>query len=233
MLFKLIFFNLFLFLVLSLNTWAATSTDFPVGVPEPGQCVADVFTKKYLSRVDTHGSFIGPIRFSCTYQCKNSTGVIQKITAIHELRNIAVDEDQVVCFGAVVNSRYINQTLIGEMKEVKTFWPQSSRIPELEKWVASERIELPVLVKQKMVSELLTHLKLVANEYLKIDSITHPEYKEAAHTLLLMSQDNEDGRYLLKSSLIRTSSARIDISLSEKLVDPIVDSLGHFLLFEF
>lgn len=146
---------------------------------EPGQCSAILASKTYSPSSDKNLIF-----YSCTYECANSSGQIEKVVAKHTFdRRTQNEMFDLVCeavrIGKVINNGMTIYAPIG----VDTFWALLSQTQEMQTWAKNTGNFPSETFIQEQKLELTKKIVSIESSYSQIDSAKFPEFQEASALL--------------------------------------------------
>lgn len=183
--------------------------------PLVGQCVANIFSKKYLSPINAN-----PIVYQCEYNCTNSSNNSEKIIATHNFFHSGSDFDEMV--GLVCRGVHIEMIEKNGYQESQVsthaFWSQTSDSVEFRLWARRHQLSLPQTELQRLDADLKKHLHTLIREYAHIDTQKFPEYAEALSTFKSIADDPIEGPETLKKFLTMIVDNSTANSKSESIV---------------
>lgn len=162
----------------------------------PGQCVADVESKRYLSDI----SKSNPIKYSCQYVCLNSHSEKMRITALHNyLKSSASDSlENLVCHGTQIIPEY-HENYTSVTVRSQAFWAPLSPAIEIRSWARENKIQIPSEAYNKLRHELNIKLLEIAKSYSLIDDKNFPQFKKAAIIFVELTTETEESEKLFHS----------------------------------
>ncbi|MCM2282293.1 MAG: hypothetical protein NDI61_10660 [Bdellovibrionaceae bacterium] len=213
------------FLMTSLPAHAADPKFHPATMP--GQCYADVFSKRYLPEKETATQ----IYFTCNYFCFDNQNQKHVVAAVGSaLKEVAArDGSAMVCDGAVVFER---QPSLWDFSKVLPFWAFQTSRPEIQEWRRIQNVQIPQDELARMNTAFYEKLIQVGRGYEQA-GLQSPAFRDAASEILEIASRSKAGQRLLAQRLnelaVRQTRPSVGANADSLVLNAILTHGRHLL----